>query len=125
MAEWLYAFTETMLDAGTGTKTWNERGDGVMRFLRHRENQISRLVMRHARTMTVICNHRIDCGLSLRRYPHSDRHIMWVASDFSTGELQETTFCVKFADPEKALQFEEKFIECQREAEAPVDDLTF
>merc|ERR1712071_625591 len=42
----LFIFGETLLDKGTGKKSWKERGIGEVRLLRHREHQ--RIRVSHA-----------------------------------------------------------------------------
>ena len=56
----LFIYGETLLDKGTGKKSWRERGIGEVRILRHTEHQRLRLLMRQEKTMKVIANHAID-----------------------------------------------------------------
>mmetsp|Transcript_26141 Transcript_26141/g.60094 ORF Transcript_26141/g.60094 Transcript_26141/m.60094 type:complete len:134 (-) Transcript_26141:932-1333(-) len=42
----LFVFGETLLDQGTGVKTWKERGIGEARLLKHSEHGKIRLLMR-------------------------------------------------------------------------------
>lgn len=110
----LYIFGETMLNKGTGNKTWIERGVGLMRILRHKAHNKLRLLMRQEKTMKVICNHIIDPQIQLVPHVQSDRSWIWVAYDFSdTTELVETTFCIKFGDSDLAQAFHDQFLECQ------------
>jgi Ran-binding protein 1 len=114
----LFIFGETMLDAGTGVKTWKERGVGEVRILRHREHQRLRLLMRQEKTMKVIANHAMDPRIILEPNVGSDRSWVWSAFDFANGELVETIFAMRFADSDVAKEFQDKFIECQKEMEA-------
>lgn len=113
----LFIFGETMLDAGTGNKTWRERGIGEARILRHREHQRIRLLMRQEKTMKVIANHAMDPRITLEPNVGSDRSWVWSAFDFAEGELVETVFAMRFVDSDTAGVFKEKFIECQKEME--------
>ena len=49
----LFLFGETMLDKGTGNKTWRERGVGEVKVLKHKEFGKIRLLMRQDKTMKV------------------------------------------------------------------------
>lgn len=42
----LFVFGETLLDKGTGNKTWRERGVGTVKLLKHREFGKIRTLMR-------------------------------------------------------------------------------
>merc|ERR1719188_2862396 len=79
----LFIFGETLLDQGTGKKTWRERGIGEVRILRHREHQRIRVLMRQEKTMKVISNHVIDPRIKLEPNAGSDRSWVWSAFDFT------------------------------------------
>jgi Ran-binding protein 1 len=113
----LFIYGETMLDVGTGNKTWKERGIGEARILRHREHQRLRLLMRQEKTMKVIANHAMDPRIKLEPNVGSDRSWVWSAFDFSQGDLVETVFAMRFADSDAAQEFKKKFMECQEEME--------
>lgn len=111
----LFIFGETMLDVGTGNKTWRERGVGEVRLLRHREHQRIRLLMRQEKTMKVIANHALDPRIRLEPNAGSDRSWVWSAFDFAEGELVETVFALRFADSEIAGKFKDSFVQCQKD----------
>jgi Ran-binding protein 1 len=113
----LFIYGETLLDVGTGVKTWRERGIGEARILRHREHQRLRLLMRQEKTMKVIANHALDPRIKLEPNVGSDRSWVWSAFDFSNGDLVETVFALRFADSDIAQEFKKKFTECQAEME--------
>lgn len=114
----LFIFGETLLDKGTGKKTWRERGIGEVRILRHNEHQRLRLLMRQEKTMKVIANHAIDPRIKLEPNSGSDRSWVWCAFDFAEGELVETVFALRFADTEIADAFKEEFLKGQKEMES-------
>lgn len=114
----LFIYGETLLDTGTGKKTWRERGVGDVRILRHKEHQRLRILMRQEKTMKVIANHALDPRIQLQANVGSDRSWVWTAFDYAEGELEETVFAIRFADSDVANEFKEKFIECQKEMEA-------
>eukprot|EP01083_Nonionella_stella_P076877 209657_1 len=113
----LFIFGETLLDKGTGTKTWRERGIGEAKILRHREHGRLRILMRQEKTMKVIANHALDPRIILNPNAGSDRSWVWSAFDFAEGELKETVFALRFADSEIAEEFKTKFEESQKEME--------
>ena len=113
----LFIYGETLLDKGTGNKTWRERGIGEVRLLKHREHQRIRLLMRQEKTMKVIANHALDPRIKLEPNVGSDRSWVWSAFDFSEGDLTETVFALRFADSDIAKEFKDKFTECQAEME--------
>lgn len=114
----LFIFGETLLDKGTGQKSWRERGIGEARILRHKEHQRLRFLMRQEKTMKVIANHAIDPRIELKPNAGSDRSWVWSAFDFASGELLETVFALRFPDSDIANEFNKKFIECQKEMDS-------
>ncbi len=114
----LFIFGETLLDKGTGKKTWRERGIGEARILRHKEHQRLRFLMRQEKTMKVIANHAIDPRITLETNAGSDRSWVWSAFDFAEGELVETVFALRFADTEIANTFKAEFEKGQKEMES-------
>mmetsp|Transcript_27532 Transcript_27532/g.55577 ORF Transcript_27532/g.55577 Transcript_27532/m.55577 type:complete len:215 (-) Transcript_27532:340-984(-) len=114
----LFSFGETLLDKGTGNKTWKERGIGDARILRHREHQRLRFLMRQEKTMKVIANHALDPRIVLEPNAGSDRSWVWSCFDFSEGDLEEKVFALRFSNSEVATEFKEKYVACQKEMEA-------
>lgn len=110
----LFVFGETLLDKGTGNKTWRERGIGNCRILQHKEHQRIRVLMRQEKTMKVVANFALDPRIKLEPNAGSDRSWVWSAFDFSQGELEETVFACRFADSDIANTFKEKFTESQQ-----------
>ena len=49
----LYTFSESMLNKGTGKKTWNERGIGEIKILKHKESGRLRVLMRQEKTKKI------------------------------------------------------------------------
>lgn len=113
----LFVYGETLLDVGSGNKTWKERGIGEVKLLRHKELGRSRLLMRQEKTMKVIANHAMDPRLVLEPNVGSDRSWVWSAFDFAEGELKETVFAVRFKDSDIANEFKVKFEETQKDME--------
>mmetsp|Transcript_11688 Transcript_11688/g.11731 ORF Transcript_11688/g.11731 Transcript_11688/m.11731 type:complete len:221 (+) Transcript_11688:58-720(+) len=112
----LYVFGETMLNKGTGNKSWNDKGVGEVKFLKHKESSRIRLLMRQEKTMKVIANHLLDPRITIvANSGASDRSWVWTAFDFSDSVLVETTFAIKFANAEEAQEFQKQFKESQDE----------
>jgi len=113
----LFLYGETLLDVGSGNKSWKERGIGDIRILKHRESQRMRVLMRQEKTMKVIVNHALDPRIKLEPNAGSDRSWVWCAYDFASGELVETVFAIRFADSDIANNFKKIFEEKQAEME--------
>lgn len=113
----LFVYGETLLDVGSGNKTWKERGIGDIRILKHREHQRMRVLMRQDKTMKVIVNHALDPRITLEPNVGSDRSWVWSAYDFAGGDLVETVFAIRFADSDIAIAFKKTFEENQKEME--------
>mmetsp|Transcript_10814 Transcript_10814/g.31480 ORF Transcript_10814/g.31480 Transcript_10814/m.31480 type:complete len:201 (+) Transcript_10814:125-727(+) len=111
----LFIYGETMLDVGSGKKSWKERGIGDIRILQHKEHQRMRVLMRQEKTMKVIVNHALDPRITLEPNAGSDRSWVWSAFDFAGGELVETVFAIRFADSDIANNFKKVFEEKQTE----------
>jgi Ran-binding protein 1 len=110
----LFKFGESLLDKGTGKKSWNDRGIGEAKLLKHREHGKSRLLMRQEKTMKVIANHVIDPRIKLEPNVSSDRSWVWSCFDFAEGELLETVFALKMKDTDVAAEFKQHFEACQQ-----------
>ena len=113
----LFVYGETLLDVGSGNKTWKERGIGDIRILKHKEHQRMRVLMRQEKTMKVIVNHALDPRITLEPNAGSDRSWVWSAFDFAEGELKETVFAIRFADSDIANNFKKVFEESQKDME--------
>lgn len=98
-----------------GLKEWKERGVGDVKFLQHKETKKVRLLMRRDKTHKVCANHAITSEMSLAPNVGSDRSWVWnVAADVSEGEARQETLAIRFANPENANLFKDKFEEVQK-----------
>ena len=111
----LFLYGETLLNKGTGEKTWKERGIGEARILRHRERQSLRFLMRREKTMKIIANFRIDPRIQLEPNTGDDRSWVWSCQDFSEDVSEGKTFALRFCNSEAAREFKEKYADCQTE----------
>lgn len=111
----LYVFGETLLDKGTGTKSWKERGVGDFKLLKHRESNRIRALMRQEKTLKLLVNHFVDPRITLTPNVSNEKSWVWVAFDFSEGKLEETTFAIRVSTPEIAKEFKAAFESAQQE----------
>lgn len=111
----LFLYGETLLDVGTGKKTWKERGVGDARVLRHREHQRLRFLMRQEKTMKVIANHALDPRINLEPNAGSDRSWVFSCFDFADGALEEKVFALRFSNSDVADAFKADYEKYQGE----------
>jgi Ran-binding protein 1 len=112
----LYVYGEALLDKGTGTKAWLERGKGDMKLLQHKDSGRIRVLMRQEDTKKIIANFALDPRIELTpNAGAADKSWVWVAYDFDGTELVETMFALKFGTPELAKTFQETFVAKQAE----------
>merc|ERR1712216_884497 len=88
---------------------WIERGVGEVKLPKHRENSMVRVLMRQEKTMKIICNHVVDPRIELEPNVGSDRSWVWSAWDFSSGELEDTIFAIRFGNSDSAKEYKEAF----------------
>jgi len=94
----------------TKEKEWKERGVGDVRFMKHKESQKIRILMRQEKTLKVRLNHYVVPGLELSEMASSDRAWMWnCPMDYSEEEPQPDIFAIRFANHENALKFRDAF----------------
>ena len=111
----LYVYSEALLDKGSGTKQWLERGIGDIKLLKHKETGVIRVLLRQEKTLKIIANHALDFRYRLESNVGSDKGWVWAASDFSNGVLEDTTFAIKFKDSDLADTFKATFEKYQKE----------
>ena len=85
---------------------WKERGTGDVRLLKHKENLMTRLVMRRDKTLKVCANHYITPEMELSPNVGSDRSWVWnAAADISEGESEAMTLAIRFGNSESGFFF--------------------
>lgn len=107
---------------------WKERGTGDIKILRTKSKKIvslmgeecefespyCRVLMRQDKTLKIRANHYITGIMELRPNCGSDRAWVWsVAADFADEEPKRELFAARFANPQNAQLFKEKFDEAK------------
>ena len=59
--------------------------------------------------MKIICNHVVDPRIELEPNVGSDRSWVWSAWDFSSGELEDTIFAIRFGNSDGAKEYKAAF----------------
>jgi len=95
---------------------WKERGLGDVKFLKHKETQKVRLLMRREKTLKICANHYISPAMKLEENVSSEKSWIWTAfADFADEEPKKETFAIRFQNVENAQKFKEQFQEIQKE----------
>jgi Ran-binding protein 1 len=103
----LFNFRETLLEKGSGNKSWCERGVGDVRFLKHKERGKVRMLMRQEKTHKIIINHLVESRTELSPNMGSDRAWVFSCYDFSDGVVETQVFALRFGNAENAQKFKE------------------
>ena len=111
----LYRYCESLLDVGTGNKQWNDRGIGDVRFMKHKETGKTRVLMRQEKTLKIVLNHLVSSEIEVTAQAGSDRAWTWSANNFANGEVEASTFALKFKNPENAGKFKEQWEKSKEE----------
>eukprot|EP00775_Hariotina_reticulata_P006441 gene6441-6670_t len=90
---------------------WKERGLGLVKLLKHKENDKIRLLMRQEKTLKIRANHIVMPTSKLQEHTGSDKAWVWSAVDYADGEHKVELFCIRFGSPEKAQEFKKGFEE--------------
>lgn len=94
---------------------WKERGTGDVKLLRDKSTQKVSMVMRQDSTKKVVANFILEEDPLCILVPHagSDKAWLWMAHDFSEAEATREKFALRFATPEKSLEFKKAFDEAK------------
>eukprot|EP01024_Parvocaulis_polyphysoides_P015246 TRINITY_DN1661_c0_g1_i3.p1 TRINITY_DN1661_c0_g1~~TRINITY_DN1661_c0_g1_i3.p1 ORF type:complete len:394 (+),score=78.96 TRINITY_DN1661_c0_g1_i3:62-1183(+) len=84
---------------------WKERGVGVAKILKHKENGKVRFLFREDKTLKIRSNHLIMPGTTLQNHAGSEKAIVWSAVDFADEEQKVELLCLRFGSEEKAQIF--------------------
>jgi Ran-binding protein 1 len=80
---------------------------GDVRMLKHRDTGKIRLLMRRDKTLKICANHAIlpEAIYNCKENVGSDRSWQYFARDFSDGEIEDSTFAIRFGNAESAHQW--------------------
>ncbi|XP_017317433.2 RANBP2-like and GRIP domain-containing protein 5/6 isoform X1 [Ictalurus punctatus] len=112
--ECLYTIRAKLFRFDNETHQWKERGVGNLKFLKNNQNGRLRVLMRREQVLKVCANHWITTTMNLKPLSGSDRAWVWLANDTSDGDPKLEQLAAKFKTPELAVEFKQKFEECQR-----------
>lgn len=86
--------------------TWNKRGLGELKILKHRDNGKLRVVMRHEDIQNTVClNHNLNKDVVYKE--KGPKSWYFVANDYSEGQYEIMQLCLRFKAPDIALTFKE------------------
>ena len=95
------------------TKSWKERGIGIMKILQHNSTGKIRVLMRRDQILKICCNHYITGDMELTPLANSNTSWTWVTlSDFSDEEAKVEKLCIRFKLLETAQIFKTVFTKC-------------
>lgn len=99
------------------TKEWKERGTGDVKFLKHKTNGKTRILMRRDKTLKICANHLVQPDYELKSNIGSDRSWVYtVTADVSEGEPEAQTLAIRFGNKENADKFKEQFDKAKSDA---------
>lgn len=93
---------------------WKERGTGDVKLLRHTEKNCVRVVMRRDKTLKICANHYVTPWMELKPNCGSDRAWVYsVPADYADEEIRPELLAIKFATPDNAKKWQDKFEEAK------------
>ncbi|XP_076281902.1 E3 SUMO-protein ligase RanBP2 [Lasioglossum baleicum] len=101
--EVLYCHRAKLFRHDKTANEWKERGLGDIKLLRHKETGKLRLVMRREQILKLCLNHFVQSNLEFTA--KDEKTWMWVAADYSEGEIEHTLFACRFKTSDIAKNF--------------------
>lgn len=83
---------------------WKERGIGIIKILKNKENKC-RILMRREQIHKICANHAINSEMVLTVPDKEKKGFIWVANDFAEEVLSKEKFFVRFKNAEIANEF--------------------
>lgn len=94
---------------------WKDRGIGILKILKGKDNGKCRILMRREQVHKVCANHTITSDLKLKS-TNKDNQWIWGASDYSEEQMQLEKFLVRFKTAEIAKTFKDVFEDAVKKA---------
>ncbi|KII67242.1 Ran-specific GTPase-activating protein [Thelohanellus kitauei] len=100
-------------DKNADPPAYKERGVGILKFLRHKENNKVRIVMRREKTLKLCANHYLLKSMKLGKNKATQFSLIWTAiSDFADEVAKNETFACRFKNSEDMEGFRKAFEQC-------------
>ncbi|CAD8112823.1 unnamed protein product [Paramecium sonneborni] len=90
---------------------WKQRGQGILKFLKHNETNKCRILMRQDATFFIRANHLVTEIITKSMFHQYGYE--WIGKDKSDGEIKLEQFCVKLENEEDYDQFYHYYEECR------------
>lgn len=85
------------------TKEWKERGTGDVKFLKNKESNVVRCVMRQEKTNKLCLNHNVNPLVEIKPNAGSETSWVFTIDDFAEGSAKLDTFAIRFKTVECIL----------------------
>ena len=91
---------------------WKERGVGFVKLLEDKDNKKVRILMRREKTLKICSNHFLTKYMILKPAVGTDKAWVWYTpGDFSDGEANPETLCLRFESAQNAQLFQDTFMQ--------------
>ncbi|CAD8166360.1 unnamed protein product [Paramecium pentaurelia] len=90
---------------------WKQRGQGILKFLQHKETKKCRIIMRQDATYFIRANHLVQETIVKSMFHQFGYE--WIGQDNSDGEIKVEQFCVKLENEEDFNKFYQYYEECR------------
>ncbi|XP_064620483.1 ran-specific GTPase-activating protein-like [Lineus longissimus] len=95
---------------------WKERGTGDVKILKHKQNNLIRILMRRDKTLKMCANHYITPHMELLPSAGSNRAWVWsTPADFADLEAKKEHLAIRFGNADNAQKFKAAFESAQGE----------
>ncbi|CAD8174451.1 unnamed protein product [Paramecium pentaurelia] len=90
---------------------WKQRGQGILKFLKHQETKKCRILMRQDATYFIRANHLVSETIVKSMFHQFGYE--WIGQDHSDGETKLEQFSVKLESEEDFDKFYQQYEECR------------
>ncbi|XP_063709073.1 E3 SUMO-protein ligase RanBP2-like [Culicoides brevitarsis] len=103
--EALYSHRAKLFRFDADSKEWKERGIGDIKVLKHKVTGKLRILMRRDQIHKICLNHILTPEVEYKR--KDDKSWLFVVGDYSEGEVEIRSFCLRFKNNEIATEFKQ------------------